>query len=179
MASSSFEKLISSEKPIMIDFYADWCGPCKVVAPILEELKEELGDTVRIIKIDVDKNQAISQKLQVQSIPTMMIYQNGELKWRTAGVQTKALMKKKLEETGWKVYNETDLPILCFNRPDKLVDPKWIHNFVQKLIQKGRMWLSVYPVGDIPCARACISNYNTRKSEIDTIVDLINQELNN
>ena len=98
MPSSSFEKLIASDQPIMIDFYADWCGPCKVVAPILKELKEELGDKVRIIKIDVDKNQAISQKLQVQSIPTLMIYQNGDLKWRTAGVQTKALMKKKLEE---------------------------------------------------------------------------------
>ncbi|NNF35246.1 MAG: thioredoxin [Saprospiraceae bacterium] len=98
MASSSFEKLISSDKPVMIDFYADWCGPCKVVAPILKELKKELGDQVRIIKIDVDKNQSISQKLKVQSIPTLMIYQNGDLKWRTAGVQTKALMKKKLEE---------------------------------------------------------------------------------
>jgi thioredoxin 1 len=98
MPSSSFEKLISSDKPVMIDFYADWCGPCKVVAPILKELKEELGDQVRIIKIDVDKNQNISQKLKVQSIPTLMIFQKGDLKWRTAGVQTKALMKKKLEE---------------------------------------------------------------------------------
>lgn len=98
MASSSFEKLISSEKPVMIDFYADWCGPCKMVAPILKELKEDLGDQVRIVKIDVDKNQNISQKLNVQSIPTLMVFQNGDLKWRTAGVQTKALMKKKLEE---------------------------------------------------------------------------------
>ena len=98
MPSSSFEKLISSDKPIMIDFYADWCGPCKVVAPILKELKNDMGDKVRIIKIDVDKNQEISQKLQVQSIPTLMIFQKGELKWRTAGVQTKALMKKKLDE---------------------------------------------------------------------------------
>ena len=98
MPSSSFEKLISSTRPVMIDFYADWCGPCKVVAPILRELKSELGDKVRIVKIDVDKNQSISQKLQVQSIPTLMLYQNGELKWRTAGVQTKALMKKKIEE---------------------------------------------------------------------------------
>jgi thioredoxin 1 len=97
MATSSFEKLISSEKPIMIDFYADWCGPCKVVGPILKELKAEMGDKIRVIKIDVDKNQEIAGKLGVQSIPTLMIYQKGELKWRTAGVQTKALMKKKLE----------------------------------------------------------------------------------
>lgn len=97
MATSSFEKLISSEKPIMIDFYADWCGPCKVVGPILKELKAEMGDKIRVIKIDVDKNQEISGKLGVQSIPTLMIYHKGELIWRTAGVQTKALMKKKLE----------------------------------------------------------------------------------
>lgn len=97
MAKSSFEKLIESERPILIDFYADWCGPCKMVTPILKEIKEEMQDSVRIIKIDVDKNQSISQKLQVMSIPTLMIYQNGEQKWRTQGVQTKALIKKKLE----------------------------------------------------------------------------------
>lgn len=98
MAKSSFEKLITSETPILIDFYADWCGPCKMVTPILKELKEEMGDSIRIIKIDVDKNQEIATKLQVRSIPTLMVYQNGEQKWRTQGVQTKALMKKKLSE---------------------------------------------------------------------------------
>jgi thioredoxin 1 len=98
MAKSSFDNLIASETPILIDFYADWCGPCKTVAPILKELKEEMGDKVRIVKIDVDKNQEIAQKLQVRSIPTMMIYQKSEQKWRTQGVQTKALMKKKLTE---------------------------------------------------------------------------------
>ena len=98
MAKSSFKKLISSEKPVMIDFYADWCGPCKMVTPLLKELKKELGDKVKIVKIDVDSNQAISEKLEIRSIPTLMIYQHGEVKWRTAGVQTKQLMKKKLEE---------------------------------------------------------------------------------
>ena len=98
MARTSFQDLITSEKPVMIDFYADWCGPCKVVAPLLKELKEELGNAVRIVKINVDNNQEISVKLDVRSIPTLMIYKDGELKWRTAGVQTKALMKKKLEE---------------------------------------------------------------------------------
>ena len=98
MAKGKFEKLIASEKPVMIDFYADWCGPCKIVAPLLTEIKAELGDKIRVIKIDVDKNQGISQQLEVRSIPTLMIYQNGELKWRTQGAQTKALMKKKLEE---------------------------------------------------------------------------------
>ena len=97
-SKTSFEKLISSDKPVMIDFYADWCGPCKMVSPLLEELKDELGDKVRIVKINVDNNEAISQQLEVRSIPTLMIYQKGDLKWRTSGVQTKALMKKKLEE---------------------------------------------------------------------------------
>jgi len=98
MAKSTFEKLISSEKPILIDFYADWCGPCKVVGPTLKEIKKEMGNVVRIIKIDVDRNQELSQKLSVRSIPTLMIFQNGEQKWRTQGVQTKALIKKKLTE---------------------------------------------------------------------------------
>lgn len=98
MAKSSFEKLIASEIPILIDFYADWCGPCKMVSPILKELKEEMGDAVRIIKIDVDKNQEIANKLQVRSIPTLMVYQNGQQKWRTQGVQTKALIKRKLSD---------------------------------------------------------------------------------
>ena len=98
MPTSSFQKLINSDVPILIDFYADWCGPCKIVAPRLKEIKKELGDKIRIIKIDVDKNQKISGELGVQSIPTLMLYQKGELKWRTAGAQTKALMMKKLQE---------------------------------------------------------------------------------
>ncbi|NNF36018.1 MAG: aminotransferase class V-fold PLP-dependent enzyme [Saprospiraceae bacterium] len=94
-------------------------------------------------------------------------------------IETGKYMKAKLEESGWKVYNKTDLPILCFNREDKVNDPSWVHNLVQRLIRKGRMWLSVYPVGDISCARVCITNFLTRKKEIDVIVDLINQEIEN
>ena len=75
MPTTSFQKLISSDKPILIDFYADWCGPCKIVAPRLKELKKELGDKVRIIKIDVDKNQKISGELSIQSIPTLDLSQ--------------------------------------------------------------------------------------------------------
>ena len=91
--------------------------------------------------------------------------------------QASNYMKQKLEESGWKVYNQTDLPILCFNRPDRIDDQDWIFTFVQKLIENGETWLSVYPVREILCARACITNYNTRKGEIDTIVSLINREL--
>ncbi len=98
MAKDAFERLIQSEKPILIDFYANWCGPCKVFAPILKEIKEEIGDEARIIKIDVDKNQEISKKLKIMSIPTTQIYQKGELKWEASGVQTKPLILKKLRD---------------------------------------------------------------------------------
>ena len=98
MSKSSFSKLIESEKPVLIDFFAEWCGPCKMVAPIIKEVKEELGDTVRIVKIDVDKNQALSQKLGIMSMPTLQIYKKGELVWQTMGVQTKQVLLNKLRE---------------------------------------------------------------------------------
>ncbi len=98
MSKTSFKSLIASEKPVVIDFYADWCGPCKVFSPILQELKKELGDAVQVVKIDVDKNQELSGKLGVQSIPTVMIFQGGELKWRAAGVQTLPALKQQLAQ---------------------------------------------------------------------------------
>ncbi|MEL6357515.1 MAG: thioredoxin [Bacteroidota bacterium] len=93
---SSFQRLISSDKPVLIDFHATWCGPCHAFAPILKQLKEEAGDAIRIIKIDVDRNQALCQKLGVKSMPTVMIYQNGTLKWQAAGVQTLDTLKARL-----------------------------------------------------------------------------------
>ncbi len=100
MKKTSFSDLINSPKPVIIDFYADWCGPCKVFHPILDELKEEMGAKIRVIKIDVDKNQALSSKLQVRSIPTVMIFQNGEAKWRAAGVQSLQTLKSELANIG-------------------------------------------------------------------------------
>ena len=98
MAKSSFKKLIESEIPLLIDFYADWCGPCKSFAPILDELKEEMGDEIKIIKINVDKNQALSKKLDVMGVPTVMIFKNSQLKWQTTGMQSKQTLKSKLKE---------------------------------------------------------------------------------
>lgn len=92
---ATFKELINSDKPVLIDFYADWCGPCKMMAPILEDLKSKVGDSSTIVKIDVDKNQAIASSLNVRSIPTLMIFQNGELKWTEKGV----VSAKRLEET--------------------------------------------------------------------------------
>jgi thioredoxin 1 len=96
MAKSSFKNLINSDTPLLIDFYADWCGPCKQFAPIIDDLKEEMGDKVRIIKIDVDKNQSLSQKLKVMSIPTVMIYQNGKRKYEGKGMHTLQDLKQRL-----------------------------------------------------------------------------------
>jgi thioredoxin 1 len=97
MGKASFKSIIDSDKPVLIDFYADWCGPCKMITPILNEIKQELGDKVSIVKIDVDQNQALSQKLQVRSIPTLMIFRQGELKWRAMGVQPKQVLMSQLE----------------------------------------------------------------------------------
>lgn len=81
----SFNSLISSEKLTLIDFYATWCGPCKMMHPVLEEVKREFRDHVNIYKIDVDKNASLCEGYHVQSVPTLMLFRNGELLWRQSG----------------------------------------------------------------------------------------------
>ncbi|MFV5700895.1 thioredoxin [Flavobacterium sp. XS2P12] len=95
---SNFDTIIKSDKPVLIDFFATWCGPCKMLSPILREVKDSLGDRVSIIKIDVDKNQQIASQYQVRGVPTMILFQNGKQLWRQSGVLTKEEIIKTIIE---------------------------------------------------------------------------------
>lgn len=87
--NSSFSNIINSDKPVLVDFFATWCGPCQALSPVLKEVKDSLGDRVSIIKIDVDKNQEIASTYQVRGVPTMILFQNGKQLWRQSGVLSK------------------------------------------------------------------------------------------
>ena len=94
----SFKKIISQDKPVLVDFSASWCGPCKAMAPILDQVKNEVGDNASIIKIDVDRNQQIAQSLQIQGVPTLILYKNGKQLWRQSGVVQKEMLVNLLNQ---------------------------------------------------------------------------------
>ncbi|MCU0418602.1 MAG: thioredoxin [Cyclobacteriaceae bacterium] len=97
MAKGTFRHLIQSEKPTLIDFSAEWCGPCKMMAPILQALKTQMGDQASILKVDVDRNPAVAAQYQVNSVPTLILFKNGEPVWRQSGVVTTAYLKEVIE----------------------------------------------------------------------------------
>lgn len=93
-----FINIINSEKPVLVDFYADWCAPCRMMPPVLKEVKDQFKDNIRIIKVNVDSNPVIASTYQIQSIPTLLIFQNGKVRWKGIGVQSSNTISTQIRQ---------------------------------------------------------------------------------
>jgi thioredoxin 1 len=98
MSTGNFSEIINSDKPVLVDFSAEWCGPCKMMAPILTEVKHLVGEKATIIKIDVDRNQQAAAAYQVQSVPTLILFKNGKILWRQSGVVPTDSLRQLIEQ---------------------------------------------------------------------------------
>ena len=93
---SKFQEIVKSETPTLVDFFATWCGPCQAMSPVLDQLKDKMGEKVRILKIDVDKNQEVAAKFKVRGVPTFVLFQDGEILWRQSGGMDLATLQQKI-----------------------------------------------------------------------------------
>ena len=93
---SKFQEIVQSETPTLVDFFATWCGPCQAMSPILDQLKDKMGEKVRILKIDVDKNQDVAAKFKVRGVPTFVLFQSGEILWRQSGGMDLSTLQQKI-----------------------------------------------------------------------------------
>ncbi|WP_258101171.1 thioredoxin [Marinoscillum pacificum] len=96
--AQTFSEIIKSDKPVLVDFSAEWCGPCQMLGPILNDLKKRVKNKATIVKVDVDKNQKLARSLRIQSVPTLVIYQKGQIKWRQSGVRQAAELENILNQ---------------------------------------------------------------------------------